>query len=130
MPLSKNPSSYPPEYEEVLTRAYNHLIAHGGDYVLKCASSKTSHWLKSKLYGYFAALRSHDARPDLIGMADFVSMRCEESNLIIYKRSDSRDARALRDAMGLEDGFADSRQQTFVKPKSAVDKLKELRSKK
>lgn len=131
MPRSQRTVTYGPEYEQLLLRA------HGwGDlgYQVNFDSATMARFLRSKVYAYFKALRKEGDRPDLIKMSDELSLRVEGMSLHFFRREDSWDAVALRNALGLEKGFAElGGTQVAVSPaaKAAMlEKLTELRKKK
>lgn len=141
MPRTQRTEGYPPEYEQVLFRA---VQSPNGELRLPMPSYKVAVAMKSKLYSYFSALRKAGVRQDLINTSDQFSMRCEPPGedsracLVIFRKEDSWDAQALRDALGLTKGFADLGQPAnapavAVSPTAhaaMLDKLAEIRKRK
>lgn len=103
MPRSRRPQAYGDEYEQLLLRSFT--ASAQGDFTLQLESPNAAASLKSKVHAYFTALRASGAHPDLVTMADQLSVRTAGSALVLYRREDSWDARALRAALGLEKGF-------------------------
>lgn len=106
MPRSNHPDDYGPEYEQLLLRAYTHLQSHPGqDFTIQLEAPNVSASLKAKVYAYLRSLRKENARQDLIAMAGTLSLRCAGCAIVFFRREDSWDARALRDALGLGEDF-------------------------
>lgn len=132
MPRSKRTIAFGPEYEQLLLRWSQ---APGGSLTLQLQTPNAAHSLRSKLYAYFAALRHENTRPDLIRLSDMVALRCASSALVVYHRDDSWDAEALRNALGLEKGFAEGAGSTGIvmspsAQSAALEKLAEIRKRK
>lgn len=135
MPRTTRLTSYGAEYEQLLLRAHAHLsnAEVGDEFALDLQSPQAANSLRSKVYAYWAAVRASD-RVDLIPLLDPLALRLAGSTLIIFRREDSWDAKALRDALGLARGFADGTGvQGLVAPATqtaALAKLTEIRSRK
>lgn len=107
MPRSKHSADYGPEYEQLLLRAYTSLQTRPGeDYTIQLETPNVSASLKAKIYAYLRSLREENARPDLVAMAGTLSLRCAGCAVVFFRRQDSWDARALRNALGLDEDFA------------------------
>src|ERR1700743_2997816 len=111
MARSTRLSSYVPEYEQLVLRAYSKLqhaqLSDNAEFVLQLATPALANSLRFKTYGYFTALRNSTERPDLLGMIETLAIRVAGSALVIYRREDSWDSTALREALGLGKGFAE-----------------------
>ena len=106
MPRTTRADAYGPEYEQLL--------------LLSFASS-----MKRKVYAYWKALRTENLRPDLVEKSNLLSLRVEGGALVVFRREDAWDARALRESMGLEKGFADTIGSGVLVAKSPTDALVE-----
>lgn len=121
MPRSLRAVVYGPEYEQLLLLAFTseaELRFTFPSHSLACS-------MKSKVYGYWKALRTENLRPDLVAKAELMSMKTDGSDLVLYRRADAWDARLLRGAMGLEKGFADALGTGILVAKSPTDELVE-----
>ena len=99
MPRSRvNP--YGPEYEQLLLTAFAGL-----PYEFPLADHGQANLFKAKFYGYFRALRQENLRLDLIEMADSLTLSVRDHVLIIKLKSQMWDAIAIRQQLGLQDGF-------------------------
>lgn len=129
MPRSRRPTAYGPEYEQLLLRSFTESA--NGDFTLQMDSPNAAASLRAKIYAYFSALRKSSPDSDSVQMCNRLSLRCAGSALVIFRSEDSWDARALRNALGLEEGFADVGGSTGVIAPSSpnLEKLREIRSK-
>lgn len=96
MPRTLRPAAYGPEYEQLLLRA-----ATEGRLLLTLPTEAHAKALKSKLYVYFTALRRANQRPDLIAKANAISLSHSGAVLLLSQASDSWDAVAIRDSLGI-----------------------------
>lgn len=105
MPRSKVPAVYGPEYEQLLLTAFANSF--DTTYKLALPDPALSRALSKKTYAYWNALRTENTRPDLIELCNKLSIRIVGEEMWFFRRTDSWDAVAIRNAMGLEKGFAD-----------------------
>jgi len=92
-------TSYGPEYEALLVKAKSE-----GSITITLDNPQRAKSLRSKLYAYFTALRKEALRPDLIIIADSLSLLLTGSGeaLTLAPASSSWDNVAIRSALGLE----------------------------
>ena len=135
MGRSTDLTHYGPEYEQLLLRAEEGL--HDKDeYTVQFASNNVATSIRTRTYGYFKALRESGKRPDLCAISTGLSMRVAGSALVFFRRENAADAVALRNALGLPDGFAEGGGNVgmVVAPQSGLSshlqKLDEIRSRK
>jgi hypothetical protein len=128
MPRAQRTAAYGPEYEQLLLQAHS-KAANG--HAVPFESTAQARSLQFRVYAYFTALRKEALRPDLIKLSEELSMRVEGNNLCFFRKEDSWDAIAIRNALGLEKGFAElgGTQVAIAAPakEAMLDKLTELR---
>ncbi len=135
MPRKTDLKSFQPEFEQLLLRANECLHSPGAEFTLQFASSNLAASLRHRMYQYFKALRECVDRPDLTEIAQDISMRTAGSALVFFRNADALHARAIREALGLSDGFADGTDtRGVIAPQSGLSshlqKLDEIRSRK
>lgn len=133
MPRSNELSDFGPEYEQLLLRVHEGL-QHGTEFTIQFNSQNVADTVRSRAYAYMRALKD-GTRPDLSAIANQFSIRRAASALVFYRKSDAPDAVALREALGLADGFADGTSTTgVIAPQtglsSHLNKLREIRERK
>ena len=99
MPRSRRPTHYGPEYEQLLLRAF---AERGLSFDLPSPAHCLS--FRGKVYSYFKALHTANTRPDLIAMADALSLSCSGPTFSIYPVEDSWDNCLLREVLDLQKG--------------------------
>jgi hypothetical protein len=77
------------------------------EFPINFATHKLAHSLRFRIYSYFNAIRTSGLRPDLAAMCTNLSMRIAGTSLVFYRRGEDKESEALRNALGLEKGFAD-----------------------
>lgn len=134
MPRSDRSASYGPEYEALLLRAHAACTCSVSKvYEMPLTTPSMASSIKSKIYAYFKSLRREGLRPDLIQLADQLSLRVSGTSLEFFLRADSWDAVAIRQALGLVDGFADLGSESGIvsapagRSESAKEKLEAIR---
>lgn len=100
MPRTSRPTAYGPEYRVAIMEAFAET-SDGRDWTLQLPDQNTANSLRAKFYAYFNAVRTNESHTDVARMVDALSLRVAGSALVFFRSSDSWDARALRDAMGL-----------------------------
>ena len=129
MPRTSRVAAYGAEYEQLTLLAFS----AEGEKAFTFSSASLANSMKGKVYAYWRALRTENLRPDLIEKSNQRSMRVDVTSLVFFRREDSWDAKLLRDAMGLEKGFADTLGEGVLVAKSPtdllVDRLEALRGK-
>lgn len=122
--------SYGPEYEQMLLHAHEHL-QRGEMFEVPFATEGIATTIKMSVYRYFQALRESPKRPDLAALCAEISMRTTNNMLVFFRRGDSLDAIAIRNALGLAPGFADgSDSRGVIAPSTHLDTLKRIRERK
>ncbi len=106
MPRLNTLENFGPEYEQLLLRAHE-ALQNKPEFAIQFASNNVAASLRTRAYGYFKALRTSNSRPDLCAISTGLSMRVAGSALVFFRRENSADAIALREALGLAEGFAD-----------------------
>lgn len=129
MPRSKNPETFGPEYEQLLL-----TMGQKSSLRIDLPTSSTCHTMRRKYYSYVEALRQSGRRPDLLQIANAVSVTVNESEgaveghplhyLWFFRTEDAWDNTAIRQALGLEKGFAESGGAEVRGPVTAQDDLK------
>jgi hypothetical protein len=107
MPKGKQLADFGQEFEQLLLRIDSSMRAGADEAPIDFANHKLAHSLRFRIYQYFQALRASGDRPDLTAMCSGLSMRVAGSALVFYRRGEDKESAALRDALGLEKGFAD-----------------------
>ena len=135
MPRSKRTAVYGPEYEQLLLTAHKECAKQGAHaYLLQLPSPQHALQLKSKVYAYFNALRKEANRPDLVIFADQLSLTITGDFLEFFRREDSWDAKAIRNALGLKEGFSELGGPAVATAPSAqtsaLDRLHDMRNSK
>lgn len=105
MPKGSQLHDFGPEFEQLLLRVDKSMAGGREEFVIDFADPKIAHALRFRIYGYFKALRSCAARPDLTAMSTGLSMRLAGCSIVFYHRGEDKETAALRDALGLEKGF-------------------------
>lgn len=135
MPRKNTLDTFGPEFEQLLLRA-DHALRNGSpEFAVQFSSPNLAAKLRFRAYAYFRALKSSPDRPDLTAMCTDLSIRTASSALVFFRTQDSADARALRTALGLPEGFADTQRITgVIAPSSGhsanLEKLNEIRNRK
>lgn len=120
MPRSHRPAAYGQEYRVALMEAFAET-SDGREWTLQLPDQNTANSLRAKFYAYFNAVRTNEGHTDMARIVDVLSLRVAGSALVFFRSSDSWDARALRNAMGL------SRPPDAVVSNPHLEKLKEIR---
>lgn len=107
MPRNNSLENYGPEYEQLLLRASNGLSQKSSEFVVQFERPDIATSIRARTYGYFKALRTSNLRPDLSALATNISMRIAGSALVFFRRENSEDVVAIRNALGLDAGFAE-----------------------
>lgn len=107
MPKGKQLSDFGPEFEQMLLRVDKAFLCGADEFPIDFGTHKLAHALRFRIYSYFNALRVCGDRPDLAAMCSGISMRIAGTALVFYRRGEDKESAALRDALGLEKGFAD-----------------------
>jgi hypothetical protein len=107
MPKGKQLADFGPEFEQLLLKIDKAMSSGVDESPIQFADHKLAHSLRFRIYQYFQALRASGDRPDLTAMCSGLSMRIAGSALVFYRRGEDKESAALRDALGLEKGFAD-----------------------
>lgn len=107
MPKGKQLSDFGQEFEQLLLRIDSAMRGGADESPVQFATPALAHSLRFRIYQYFQALRASGNRPDLTAMCSGLSMRVAGSALVFYRRGEDKESAALRDALGLEKGFAD-----------------------
>jgi hypothetical protein len=108
MPRPRTIDAFGPEYEQLLLRAEAGLRT-AKEFTVQFESPNVAHSLRHSCYQYMKALRTSNKRPDLTAICADWSLRVAGSALVFYRRADAADARAIRAALHLPEGFADGR---------------------
>ena len=82
-------------------------------------SDSQAHALRTKLYSYFKALRTTESSPELIAVADALTLTVVLDVLTVSRKSDQWDAVALRAALGT---------LPTPTPNTSLQRLKDLRA--
>jgi hypothetical protein len=129
----KSFEDYGPEYEQLLLRA-NDGLKSARDYAVQFATIQIADSIQARFRAYVRALKQSPSRPDLVALASNLSTRTASAALVFYRREDSVDAIAIREALGLERGFADTSGSGVIAPQSgqtdALGRLHQLRARK
>ena len=120
MPRTNRPTAYGQEYRVAVTEAFA-STTDGQSWTLQLPDQNTANSLRAKFYAYFNAVRTNEPHTDVARMVDVLSLRVAGSALVFFRSSDSWDARALRDAMGL------SKPPEAPVSNPHLEKLKEIR---
>lgn len=133
MPKGKQLSDFGPEFEQMLMRVDKAFLSGADEFPIDFATHKLAHALRFRIYSYFNALRVCGDRPDLAAMCSGLSMRIAGTALVFYRRGEDKESAALRDALGLEKGFADGPSTPGVAEPSTtlsanLDQLRALRA--
>jgi len=107
MPKGKELSDFGKEFEQMLLRVDKAFLSGADEFPIDFATHKLAHALRFRIYSYFNALRVCGDRPDLTAMCTNLSMRIAGTALVFYRKGEDKESEALRDALGLEKGFAD-----------------------
>lgn len=107
MPKGKQLADFDAAFEQLLLRVDTDMRRGADESPIQFADHKICHSLRFRIYQYFQALRASGDRPDLTAMCSGLSMRVAGSALVFYRRGEDRESEALRNALGLEKGFAD-----------------------
>jgi hypothetical protein len=107
MPKGKQMKDFGAEFEQLLLRIDSQMRAGADESTIQFATQALAHSLRFRIYQYFQALRASGDRPDLTAMCSGLSMRVAGSALVFYRRGEDKESAALRNALGLEKGFAD-----------------------
>ncbi len=107
MPKGKELSDFGKEFEQMLLRVDKAFLSGADEFPIDFATHKLAHALRFRIYSYFNALRVCGDRPDLTAMCTNLSMRIAGTALVFYRKGDDKESEALRNALGLEKGFAD-----------------------
>jgi len=107
MPKGKELSDFGPEFQQMLLRVDKAFLAGADEFPIDFATHKLAHALRFRIYSYFNALRVCGDRPDLTAMCTNLSMRIAGTALVFYRKGEDKESEALRNALGLEKGFAD-----------------------
>ena len=91
---------YGPEFEQLTLTAFRNL-----PFRLPLETVNKAKIMRARVYGYWRALREEDLRLDLVEMADTLAVGQEGSTLVFTLKVDSWEARAIRAALGLVEGF-------------------------
>lgn len=131
MSTKPTPADFGPEYEQLLMRAYYGLQHQAGDFVVQFAEHKIASSVQAKFRAYVRSIKNTTMRPDLAYLIDNISTRIAGSALVFFRREDSVDAMAIRDALGLAPGFADGTASSgVIAPSTHLDTLKRIRERK
>lgn len=124
------PSEFLPEYEQLLLRAA-HALQSNSEFAVQFTTDKIVNSVQARFRAYVRSLKSTGDRPDLTAAATNISTRVAGTALIFFRREDSVDAMAIRDALGLSPGFADgSDTRGVIAPNTHLDRLREIRNRK
>lgn len=124
------PSEFAPEYEQLLLRA-SAALQSNSECPVQFATPRIANSVQARFRAYVRALKSSNDRPDLTAAATNISSRIAGSALVFFRREDSVDAMAIRDALGLSPGFADgSDTRGVIAPSTHLDTLKRIRERK
>jgi hypothetical protein len=107
MPRRNALNSFGPEFEQLLLQAAKALQSGLPEYAVEFASQKSAHSVKFRMYSYMKALRESTDRPDLTALCTRISLRTVSCSLYFYRSGDDLDAKAIREALKLPEGFAD-----------------------
>lgn len=107
MPRKNELADFGPEFSQLLLRVDAAFLKGADEFPIQFDTQKTAHSLRFRVYSYFQALRQSGDRPDLTAMCTNLSMRVAGSALVFYRRGEDKESEALRNALGLEKGFAD-----------------------
>lgn len=131
MPRSQNLDAFGPEYEQLLLRAHEGL-KHSAEFAIQFAECSIADSIQFRYRAYVRALKASTTRPDLVALCSDLSTRTAGSALVFFRRANSADCVALRAALGLADGFADTSGPGIIAPpmKTDADRLRELRASK
>ena len=125
------PSEFQPEYEQLLFRATDVLGKGHAEFAVQFATPKIANSVQAKFRAFVRSIKSTNDRPDLAAVCVNVSTRIAGSALVFFRREDSVDAMAIRDALGLAPGFADgSDSRGMIAPSTHLDTLKRIRERK
>jgi hypothetical protein len=130
MPRRNALNSFGPEFEQLLLQATNALRKGQQEYAVEFSSQKACHSVKFRMYAYMKALRESADRPDLTALQTNLSLRAVSCSLYFYRSGDDLDAKAIREALNLPDGFADGPSSAgVVNPESPLsENLERLRN--
>ena len=124
------PSEFNPEYEQLLLRA-SAALSSNSEFPVQFTTPKIANSVQARFRAYVRALKSTNDRPDLTAAAANISTRIAGSALVFFRREDSVDAMAIRDALGLAPGFADGMASSgVITPSTHLDTLKRIRERK
>jgi len=101
MPRKITPESFDSTYETLLTRADSVLRAGASEFPVDFGDPKIAHQVRFRCYQYFKALKSSPARPDLVAMAQGLSLRLAGGALVFYRADYDSTADAIRAALRL-----------------------------
>lgn len=107
MPRRNELKDFGNEFEQLVLRVDKAFLAGADEVPIGFTDHKVAYTLRFRVYDYFKALQKSGARPDLTAMVTNWSMRIAGTTLVFYRRGEDQAAAALRDALGLEKGFAD-----------------------
>lgn len=107
MPRRNELKDFGSEFEQLVLRVDKAFLAGADEVPIGFTDHKVAYTLRFRVYDYFKALQKSRARPDLTVMVTNWSMRIAGTTLVFYRRGEDQAAAALRDALGLEKGFAD-----------------------
>lgn len=136
MPRVAKSEAFGPEFEQLLLRAYDAIFVKKlEEYAVQLPNPKVANSIRMRTYTYFRVLKKEGKRQDLIFQSQYLSMRLAGSALIFYHVNEDLDSKAIRDALGLTRGFAETGgTEGLIAPQSAVetnlDKLREIRERK
>lgn len=118
---------YGQEYEQLLLRVHAGL-SDKTEYAVQFSEARVAHRVQARFRAYVRALRDSADRPDLTVLCADLSTRLASSALVFYKKEDSEDAVAIREALGLSREFAETSQPGLVAPSNPhMDKLQSIR---
>lgn len=122
--------SFGPEYEQLLLRAVEGL-KHSHEFAVQFAETSIANSVQIRYRTFVRAIKESDTRPDLAALCADLSTRTAGSALIFFRRADSADCIALREALGLSEGFAESGSTGVLAPSSPLqtnlERLQQIR---
>lgn len=109
MPRSNKIEAFGPEFEQLLLRAYNEIFVNKKEeWAVQFPNPKISNRIRMRMYTYFRVISQKGGRPDLAFQCKYLSMRLAGNALVFYHINEDVESRALREALGLQKGFADT----------------------
>jgi len=116
-------SNFPIVFEKLLLTAFANQ-----PYVLKMPTQAKAKAFRMKVYGYFNALKAEDKRKDLIDMANSLTIKYADGELVFCSHEDQWEAQLIKEALGIPNVTPSSEiNQLYVSP--AIKKLEEVRAK-